>query len=131
MRLRACGALVLLGLALCLTAPGGAQDFLDKSFDKWRKELIGGQAPARRSAAFALGRMGALASDALDSLTVRAKDDPDVVVRETCALASARIIREMVRTRSTGLTTNMLDRLREALKRDGDPRVRRSAAVAV
>lgn len=104
--------------------------FLGKSADTWRKELTNKDASLRRSAAFALGRMGPYGRDAVLELARRVQGDPDASVRDMSASALGDIARalkggsEEVWKRGGGV-------LVKALKDDADERVRRSAAYAL
>ncbi|MHB1421701.1 MAG: HEAT repeat domain-containing protein [Gemmataceae bacterium] len=103
--------------------------FLGKSVETWRKELSNRQPAVRRSAAFALGRMGADAREAVSDLVRRLRDDDDKV-RDMAASALGDIARalkgnnEEVWTKSGGT-------LAQLLKDDTSERVRRSAAYAL
>ena len=55
-------------------APAGSSLFLGKSADAWRKELNNPEASVRRSAAFALGRMGDEARGAVSQLVRRLQE---------------------------------------------------------
>lgn len=105
-----------------LTASAGAQTFLDKPLADWLKELASADAKQRRSAAFAIGKMGDDAGPAVSKL-MRALRDPDPGVSDAAAFALGEIgapAREAV-----PLLTVLLN------DRDADPKVRRSAAYAL
>jgi HEAT repeat protein len=111
------------------TVQARALVFLGKSVEAWRKELSNRQASVRRSAAFALGRMGADAREAVSDLVRRLRDDDDKV-RDMAASAIGDIARslkgnnEEVWNKSSGTLVLLL-------KDDRSERVRRSAAYAL
>jgi HEAT repeat protein len=121
-----CG-LVALGLTLaCLPAPARGQTFLGKSQAQWEKDLDPGKSvKQRRSAAFALGKMGKKAVTALGKLGERL-DDQDAGVREAAAFAIGEICAQ-----AKVFNPEVLKTLTDRLKDDADPLVRRSAAFAV
>src|SRR5437870_4709253 len=84
--------LVAAGLALaCLPCMVRGQQFLGKNAQQWQAELAAGKSAAeRRSAAFALGKIGKGAREALGNLTARL-DDLDADVREATAFAIGEI----------------------------------------
>ncbi|HYT89526.1 MAG TPA: HEAT repeat domain-containing protein [Gemmataceae bacterium] len=102
------------------------QEFLGKSVELWQENLAPTKSAAeRRSAAFALGKLGKAAVNALAALAQRL-DDPDAGVRETAAFAIGEICAH-ARVSSPQLLTLLSKRLKE----DPEPMVRRSAAVAL
>jgi HEAT repeat protein len=122
-----CG-LVAAGLALaCLPTAARAQGFLGKTAATWAKDLDPGKTPEqRRSAAFALGKIGAAARDALGPLAARLSDD-DGRVREAAAYAIGEIC-AAARAPYPDATKPLCARLADPKE---DPLVRRSAAFAL
>jgi HEAT repeat protein len=112
------------------TIQGRTFGFLGKGVDAWRKELRSPQAPARRSAAFALGRMGVDARGAVPELVRRLQEDSDAGVRDMAASALGDIARSLQDNRAEvwDKSGGMLVRV---LKDDPSERVRRSAAYAL
>ncbi len=104
--------------------------FLRKSVDTWRNELVQSQAAQRRSAAFALGRMGVEARQAVPELARRVLQDPDAGVRDAAAAAIGDIVRDFKGGDAGQIWTNAGGTLVKALN-DSDERVRRSAAYAL
>lgn len=122
-------ALLLLLLA---TAPLAAASFLHKPLSDWRRDLAKSDRPAlRRSAAFAIGRIGPVAAFAVDDLARALRRDPDESVREMAASA----IGDLVSAISAYVPQPEWDKagnsLLHALSHDPSPRVRRSAAYAI
>src|SRR5262245_1819483 len=120
-------------VSLATAAPAlPAASFLHKKLGDWRRDLEkSDKAAVRRSAAFALGRIGPLASFALDELTRAARRDPDPGVRDMACCAIGDIvgaIQHYVPRREWEVAGAALE---EALARDTSPRVRRSAAYAL
>jgi HEAT repeat protein len=122
-----CGLLAA-GLALaCLPDGARAQAFLGKPLEDWKKNLDPGKTPAeRRSAAFALGKIGAPAQDALGGLTGRLSDD-DAGVREAAAFAIGEICLATTRPHDEAVKV-LCERLMSPKE---EPLVRRSAAFAL
>jgi HEAT repeat protein len=91
-RLRISFGLLAAGLALaCLPAEARAQEFLDKKMEDWAKDLGPDKSPLqRRSAAFALGKIGKAAEGTLGQLKDRLTDDV-ADVREAAAYAIGEI----------------------------------------
>jgi HEAT repeat protein len=121
---------VLLGLAVL--APAQAPSFLNKSADHWLRALKAPRAALRRSAAFALGRLGDDAYMAVEDLARCLRNDRDAGVRDMAASAVGEIVHDLV---ARGLEVQSRwdqagDALERALK-DANPRVRRSAAYAL
>jgi HEAT repeat protein len=120
--------LLAVAAALALAAPAAAQTkFLGKDRSDWHKELAGGDAAARRGAAFALGKLG---SDRdLDPL-LKALRDEDAGVRAAAAAA----VGDIAARPNQGTAANWRSaspELIRLLKGDADPRVRRGAAYAL
>ncbi len=126
--------LLVLGCSLLVHASplfAGRLVFLGKSVDTWRKGLVQSQAAQRRSAAFALGRMGVEARTAVPELARRVLDDPDADVRDAAAAAIGDIVRDFKGGDVKQVWTKAGGTLVKALKEDADERVRRSAAYAL
>jgi HEAT repeat protein len=104
--------------------------FLDKTLTRWAEQLDRSPKPAlRRSAAFALGRMGDDAHIEISTLARRLRNDKDAGVREMAATALGEIMLDY-----RGLPATKWEAAREALEEalaDKDPRVRRSAAYGL
>jgi HEAT repeat protein len=121
-------ALLAAGLVLaCVPAAARAQQFLGKPMPEWRANLAADKTPAeRRSAAFALGKIGEPAKEALGDLAARL-GDPDAGVREAAAFAIGEIC-------AAGRVWHA-DALKALCERLGDAKedalVRRSAAFAL
>src|SRR3954466_2627372 len=70
----------------------GQSSFLNKPLRDWLAELGSATAEVRRSAAFALGKMGAPAYQGVGGLVARFKDDRDPGVRDAAAAALGDIV---------------------------------------
>ncbi len=120
---------MLCGLALAPGARGQTGSYLGKTYFEWVAGLSSKDAAVRRSAAFALGKMGEGALPALKPLVDRLKDQ-DAGVRDAAAAA----IGDLTLNRRTAVNrvppVEVLDAVRAALA-DPDPRVQRSAAYAI
>jgi HEAT repeat protein len=118
-------------LAVLLLAPSWAHaqqlDYLGKSIAHWGSQLSDPNPVARRSAAFALGKIGSSASSMLDPLLRKMRDDKEASVREACAYAVGEVCKG---NRGAVEGGAVIRALQQALK-DGDPLVRRSAAVSL
>lgn len=99
---------------------------LGKTAEGWTRQLRqGNDAKARRSAAFALGKMGRWSASALPAMKAVYAGEKDAKVREAIVFAMAEICRE-------GAGDDLgLDQLFIAALADNDPRLRRSAAFAL
>ncbi len=125
--------LVLLALLVPACVPANAQSafFLSRGLGEWLGELESAKRPAsRRSAAFALGRMGSIAGMAIPELARRISDDPDAGVRDMSAAALGDIVLSMRHFALDEQWKKAGAPLMAALGHD-DPRVRRSAAYAL
>jgi HEAT repeat protein len=111
------------------TVHAGSPIFLGKGVDTWRKELNKPQASARRSAAFALGRLGDQATGAVLDL-VRCLRDDDAGVREMAASALGDIA-AAAKGRNATIWKDSGGWLNKLLKEDPSPRARRAAAYAL
>jgi HEAT repeat protein len=127
--------LCLILAVLCLAGlgsppPARAQaTFLNKTLPDWLRDLDGPQPEVRRSAAFALGKMGGQAYVAVRPLVRRLRRDRDAGVREAAATAVGDIVVDSGGA-LRGLWPEAGPALEQALK-DQDGRVRRSAAYAL
>jgi hypothetical protein len=81
--------------------PAGSSLFLGKSAEAWRKDLSDADASVRRSAAFALGRMGEEARGAVPHLVRRLQEDTDAGVRDMAASAIGDIARSIKYSNAT------------------------------
>jgi HEAT repeat protein len=114
--------------------PGGASAqearFLGKSLSKWIEQLEKSpKAGQRRSAAFALGRLGDDAALAIPELARRVRLDKEASVRDMAATALGEIVLDY-----QGEPFTLWGRIGTTLKKalgDRDPRVRRSAAYGL
>jgi len=112
--------------AITFTAAAPAQNFLGKTMQVWLADLDRGNDAARRSAAFALGKVGT--AEALASLKKHLREDKDHRVREASAFALGEIAKRSLQAAQDAKLVNVLS---EALANDKDPLVRRSAAFAL
>ena len=109
-----------------------ASTFLKKSLNQWRDDLEKADRPdQRRSAAFALGQIGAPAAVAIDKLIDRVKDDKEAGVREMAARSIGDIVVSVRTLRKPEREWTAASKALEAALSDSDPRVRRSAAYAL
>ncbi len=122
---------ILCGLALVPATRGQIGTYLGKDYFKWVSGLTSKDAGVRRSAAFALGKMGNGALPAVPQLVDRLQD-PDAGVRDASAAAIGDVclsLRSEARPRV--LAQEVQDAVQKSLTSDPDPRVQRSAAYAV
>ena len=98
--------------------------------DRWRTELSDPDAKVRRSAAFALGRIGDDALSAAPELVKRLRQDDEAGVRDTAAAAIGDIAKAL-KGNGRNLWTESGGTLLYALKNDKAPPVRRGAAYAL
>jgi HEAT repeat protein len=121
---------VVPALGLAAPTPAVAQTaFLGKTPSKWVEDLRDGKPEVRRSAAFALGKLGDNAFAALPKLKAVLERDKDAGVRETAAVALGDIVAALRGGRQAW--EDLGGALERALGEDPDPRVRRSAAYAL
>jgi HEAT repeat protein len=122
-------AALLLGSAL----PADAQtnSFLGRSSTEWIRELRSPRPAERRSAAFALGRLGLAGWDGVMLLKERLEKDDDASVREMAASAMGDINAAKRTIDHQVLPPAFIEALCKALDSDESPRVRRSAAYAL
>jgi HEAT repeat protein len=104
--------------------------FLGKSLERWRTDLRDPQAKVRRSAAFALGRLGFSARQSVPDLTKLLRNDDSAEVRDMAAAAIGDIAKA-IGDGDRSLWGSVNRELSDALKKDKDPHVRRSAAYAL
>jgi HEAT repeat protein len=115
-------------LVICLGPKLQAQAFLGKTADGWAKQLsTSDDAKLRRSAAFALGKMGSRAVKALPAMKTRYASEKEVKVREALLFAMGEISRDNVSIK----VDPDLEGIFVAAIGDGDVYVRRSAAFAL
>ena len=88
------GALTATTLIVCLTTPLPAQTFLSKDAGAWSQELSASDEARRRSAAFALGKLGSHAREALPALKRKLQEEKEAEVREAIAFALGEIAKE-------------------------------------
>jgi HEAT repeat protein len=125
---------IVLGVLVCglaaAAARGQAVTFLNRPLDAWEKDLSHKDAAVRRSAAFAVGRLGSGGLQAVPYLLRRLKVDDDAGVRATAASAVGDVVAAL---RSSGrvLGPDVAGLLQKALDEDADPRVKRGAAYAL
>ena len=120
---------IVVGVAMLAPAADlHAQKFLKKDAASWVQDL-GAQADEgpRRNAAFALGKMGSFAADAVPALKRALEKDPSPKVREAAAFALGEITRESIKAATD---PQLVPLLTQALKDEAWP-VRRSAAFAL
>src|SRR6266496_4420289 len=120
---------IVLAAALATTSSLHAQkQFLNRDVASWVNNLGNANDEAgRRNAAFALGKMGSDAADALPALKNTLSQDPSPKVREAAAFALGEIARESIKAAADA---QLVPLLTKALKDDAWP-VRRSAAFAL
>src|SRR5262249_40467311 len=130
--------LIFVAASLGLCAPARAQDgrFLGKDPYHWIDQLKSKSPPARRAAAFALGKLGTATytHQGVKPLVERlGGQENDAEVRDAAAYALGEIgmgLRK--RVRESGISWNVAgDALLQALREDKDKRVRRSAAYGI
>ncbi len=129
---------ILCSLALAPAAHGQTGSYLGKTNYEWAARLSSKDAAVRRSAAFALGKMGAGAGEAVLQILELLEKDADPGVREAAAAAVGDMcmdLRAGAFPRVLGLQGRQkkdpLKAVQKALENDPDPRVQRSAAYAV
>ena len=125
-------SMVLVGamVAVAFVAPTtDGSTFLKKSLNQWRDDLKSADREARRSAAFALGQIGSPL--AVEALVDRLKNDKEPAVREMAARAVGDIIVSIRPRQKPDGEWAVAGKALEVALKDGDPRVRRSAAYAL
>jgi HEAT repeat protein len=118
-------AILLTVAGLLLPVVPSPADYLGKSAAQWQAELASKDLKVKRGAAFALGKLGAQALGSVPALTTCLQNDKDAGVRETAAYALGQIL---PRGRAA---PGVVKLLLAHLAADADPRVKRSAAVAL
>jgi HEAT repeat protein len=122
---------LLLLCATVLASAGRGQEatFLDRSVRSWAHDLADGNAAVRRSAAFALGRIGGPALTAAPDIG-KCLSDADAEVRAAAAEALGDIVSGL---HGGGLSVweAFSPALGRAVASDTDPRVRAAAAYAL
>jgi HEAT repeat protein len=123
----------LAALLLATATPAQAPfTFLEKDRRAWARDLTSPDASARRSAAFALGKLGANADAELGKLLALVLKDPDAGVRAAAATAVGDIAFDLKAGAGLAMKDkNALPILTQALKNDADARVRRGAVYAI
>src|SRR5438552_3804422 len=117
----------LLGLLVSSPAPAQSK-FLAKDTKPWLQTLnTGSSEAARRNAAYALGKIGNRAAEAVPALIRRLAAEESAKVREAIAFALGEIGRESLKAVED---PNLVPALAQALK-DPDALVRRSSAYAL
>jgi HEAT repeat protein len=117
--------LVLLLTGAGLLAPAAADEYLGKNASKWLLELkTVRDLRAKRSAIFALGKLGLESADALPTMA-ELLTHADANIREAAATSIGQIV---PRGRAD---TDLLDKLCKLAQSDRDARVRSSAIVAL
>lgn len=124
--LLAVGCIIALHVSVAHAQPAA---FLGKSAEAWRDDLTRSDASIRRSAAFALGRLGWQSREAVPDL-VRLMRDKDDKVRDMAAAAVGDIARSL-KSDNTDVWRHSGVMLVKLLKEDPSERVRRSAAYAL
>jgi HEAT repeat protein len=124
--------LLLLALALLLlpSEPLHAENFLGRSAEQWAGELDHSSATRRRSAAFALGRIGPLSQRFLPRLLEQSARDSNPSVRAAAAMAVGDIVLDLGDQAGT-TWPDLVPGLRERLGQEKDPGVRRGLAYAL
>lgn len=126
---RHCTLGLLAAIWLSISTGAMGQSFLGKNARDWERQLKDGKDDkARRSAAFALGKLGSSAFAAVGSLKSTLRDDKSASVREAAAMALGDIARGALKAADD---PEIVARLEQALEKDGDPLVRRSAALSL
>jgi HEAT repeat protein len=120
---------LLAAALLVLPARARSADFLGKPGAAWARDLASEKPEVRRSAAFALGKIGDGAAADLPKLVALIREDRDAGVREAAATAVGDVILAM-REAGAAHWGATWPALKEAL-RDQSPKVKRAAAYAV
>jgi HEAT repeat protein len=126
-----CFVIALPALAFAgVCARGQDQSFLGRPAASWADQLADRDAGQRRSAAFALGKIGPAAGLEAARL-INALHDSDPAVREAAAFALGEIGPTDAANRPLPGAGRAAQTLLELLEKDQDARVRRSAAYAL
>jgi HEAT repeat protein len=123
-------AACIVGLMIAPSVHARTPFFLGKSLERWQRELSDPDTKTRRSAAFALGRIGDDARSTAPDLVKRLRGDSDAAVRDMAASALGDIARSL-KGGTRSLWQESGGTLVSVLKSDDDPHVRRSAAYAL
>jgi HEAT repeat protein len=121
-----------LAIAVTLTAYAGspalgqAPKFLQRTSQQWAGQLKSAKPGERRNAAFALGKLGKYAVSSVPDLQQMVSQEPDAGTREAIVLAIGEIAAD-----SESLDGQAEGALIDALQRDQDRLVRRSAALSL
>jgi HEAT repeat protein len=124
---------VLLACAVLLrpvAAPAQETDFLGKTPDAWAQQLDAGEPKLRRSAAFALGRIGGFAEPHLPKLLTLAQSDQAPAVREMAAMALGDIVLDL-KEKGAEHWANCGPQLEKQLSTETDARARRGLLYAL
>ena len=129
MRRSGCLAVVcVLAILASVRGQGREPTFLGKTTDGWLTELKSAEPGVRRSAAFALGKLGQDAPAVIAALLQRLADDSDDTVRDMAALA----LGDLVLLPSAQVDADRpVPLLRKLLRESKSKQVRRSAAFAL
>jgi HEAT repeat protein len=114
--------MILLMASLPAVAPAQGPAFLDKPLSAWVKDLGSPDAKVRRSASFAIGKIGPDAASAVPRL-LAALRDTDPTVADAAAFALGEI--------GPGAASALPSLVVVLEDKKADPRVRRSAAYAI
>lgn len=124
--------LVIVGLLFAsafTSVTARAQTFLGRNAGDWERQLKDGKDDkARRSAAFALGKLGSSAFSAAGGLKKALREDKAASVREAAALALGDVGRGALKALDD---PDLVEALKAALAKDSDALVRRSAALSL
>jgi HEAT repeat protein len=112
-------------LSLVFTGRAQPQSYLGKSAADWQKRLADKDAHARRDAAFALGKIGHDADNAIDDLLKLLKTDSDKGVRDAAAYSLGQVCK---RGRAPA---EVIETLCKIVASNDDGAVKRSCAVAL
>ncbi len=123
------GVLTLVALAPVGQGQGtGPKTYLGKPAPDWAAKLTDSDIPTRRSAAFALGKLGYFAQPFIPNLLQTFQNDADPTVKDAAAFA----IGEICKTADAGNSEAIVAAMSQTLMNsDADPLVKRSAAYAV
>jgi HEAT repeat protein len=112
-------------MAVVVAGRAEPQDYLGKSAAEWQRQLATKDARTRRDAAFALGKLGRGADEAVADLLKLLQGDSDKSVRDTAAYSLGQICKR-------GRTPpEVVGALCKIVSSDGDGTVKRSCAVAL
>jgi len=132
-RTKLLGRMLLGAVALgaCLTAGYGQEKtFLGKTSAQWAANLTSADAASKRGAAFALGKLGYSGSVYIPQLLQLVQTDPDPTVKDVAANAVGEICKATPGFPPESWPT-IVEAMNQALSKDADPGVKRSAAFAL